>query len=521
MEVNMKLDKESIIWGIEHVFNDSDTDLFPKPVEINIIYSDKENIANELANIDISNYTWKPCRRFIIPKSDLSYRVATQLDPLDSVLLASIIYQYGNKIEEKRVSIEDKKIFNYRFNPSSDGYLYNDFNSWNQFWNTCKEKAQNYKFAVYVDIADFYNQIYHHTVENQLINCGFPNPIKKAIMNLLESVTQRVSRGIPIGPHSVHLLAEMSLIPVDNSLSTRGIEFCRYSDDIVMFCNDTVKAQKLVYEIATILDKQQRLVLQNQKTKIYSSTDFINVCEENLKDNPIDKLDEEMTLILREYTSGGYGAIRAKMIPEEKMKLFTEDNIKGLLDKYLQQGEPDFNRIRWFFRRLSIIGTPNAIGYVSKNFNNLIPAISDICRYFVSVANIQNKKMYDVGEELIKLLDTEIFKVNDFFQISILSLFANTVHFNHIHKLIEKYRTSSENIKREVILSAHVSNKSDWLRELKEDYPRLDKWSQRALLIASSNFPSDEKKFYLQGIKSNLNSEDILESLLIRWAKKS
>lgn len=105
----MKLDKESILWGIEHVYKDSDTDLFPKPAEINIIYNDKEHVSSKLENIDISNYTWKPCRRFIIPKSDLSYRVATQLDPLDSILLAAIIYQFGNKIESKRVPTEEKR----------------------------------------------------------------------------------------------------------------------------------------------------------------------------------------------------------------------------------------------------------------------------------------------------------------------------------------------------------------------------------------------------------------------------
>ncbi|MGG1573522.1 RNA-directed DNA polymerase [Fictibacillus sp. NRS-1165] len=516
----MKLEKESILWGIEHVFTDSDTDLSPKPEEINIIYSDKENIADELANIDMCQYVWKPCRRFIIPKSNLSYRVATQLDPLDSILLAAIIYQFGNKIEEKRVEKADKKVFNYRFNPSEDGYLYNDSNAWHEFWDTSKKKAQNYQFAVYVDIADFYNQIYHHTIENQLISCEFPNAIKRTIMNLLESVTQRVSRGIPIGPHSVHLLAEMSLIPIDNSLLTRGVDFCRYSDDIVMFCNDPVQAQKLVYEIATILDKQQRLILQNQKTKIYSSSEFIKICEENLDDNPIDKLEKEMTEIFRKYTSGGYGAIRVGDIPEEKMKLFSEENISILLDKYLKQNEPDYNRIRWFFRRLSRIGTPNAIKYITGNFNNFVPAISDICRYFVSVANTQNEEMYNVGEDLINLLDTEIFKANEFFQISILSLFTNTIHFNHIHKVISMYRSSSENIKREVILSAHITNKSDWLRELKEEYPRLDEWSQRALLIASSNFPADEKKFFLQGIKNNLRPGSILENLLIKWAKK-
>lgn len=83
------------------------------------------------------------------------------------------------------------------------------------------------------------------------------------------------------------------------------------------------------------------------------------------------------------------------------------------------------------------------------------------------------------------------------------------------------YRNGSENIKREVILCANIFKKSDWLRELKEEYPRLDNWSQRALLIACKNFPQDEKKFYLQGIKTKLNSDAILEKIIINWAIKS
>lgn len=516
----MKLKKESIIWAMNHVFQESDTDLFPKPKEIDLIYSHRDNIAPRLAEVDLGNYIWKSCRRFIIPKTELSYRVATQLDPLDSILLAAMIYEFGGEIEKRRIPIDEEKVFNYRFNPSEDGYLYSGFESWDKFWEACKLKAQQFKYAIYVDITDFYNQIYHHVIENQLNESKFPNAIKKAIMNLLASVTQGVSRGIPIGPHSVHILAEMSLIPVDNSLVTRGIDFCRYSDDLVMFCDDEIEAQKLIYEIATILDKQQRLTLQNQKTNIYISEEFIKICDENLKDNPIDELEEEMINILREYTSGGYASTLVKKIPQEKMAIFSEENIEKLLDKYLEQEQPNFVRIRWFLRKLSIIGTPNAISYISKNINSLFPAISEISRYFISIANQQNKPMHEVGENLISLLDNEIIKINEFFLISILSLFASTVHFNHIDKVIRLYRNSSELVKRKVILAAYEADKSDWLRELKEDYPRLDTWSQRALLIASSKFPADEKKFYLQGIKGKLSKEDILSNILIEWAKK-
>lgn len=515
----MKLKSDSIQWAVNHIFIESDTDIFPKPKEIDIIVEQNEKIINKLSNIDLGSYTWGACRRFVIPKSELSYRIATQLDPIDSIFLAAIIYEYGQQIEDKRIPLEQNKVFNYRFCPSIDGYLYNCFNSWDEFWKECRIKANKFSYAIYVDISDFYNQIYHHVLENQLINCGLPNQVKKSLVNLMESVTQGVSRGIPIGPHSVHLLAEMTLIPVDESLMLKGYEFCRYSDDIVIFCNDELDARIVLLEIANILDKQQRLVLQNQKTIIYKSEDFIKVCDNNLNDNPINNLERQMIHILKKYTTGGYASFKINKITKEEMKVFSEENIRSLINAYLDTEIPNYSRIRWFFRRLSKIGTPNALRVTVEKIDRLMPALSEICQYFISVANSQGKALYDIGEKLISLLDNKIIASNEFFQISILSLFSNSIHFNHIDKIIRMYRSSSENVKRKIIFSAFTSNASAWVRELKEDYPRLDTWNKRALIIASSRFPSDEKKYYLNNIKSTLQPNNVIEEVLIDWAK--
>ena len=34
-------------------------------------------------------------RRFIVPKDEISYKQATQLDPQDSILLCAIVHQFG------------------------------------------------------------------------------------------------------------------------------------------------------------------------------------------------------------------------------------------------------------------------------------------------------------------------------------------------------------------------------------------------------------------------------------------
>lgn len=513
----MKLNENSIVWGLNHINKESDTDLFPKPIEIKILKEIQGKVINKLKDQDIGSYKWNPCRRFIIPKSEFSYRLATQLDPIDSIMLSSIIYEYGNLIENKRRPIVENRVFNYRFKPSNDGYLYDRNNAWKNFWSNCKEKMNNYKYAVYMDISDFYNQIYHHVIENQLIECGFPNEIKKSLMNLLESLTQKVSRGIPIGPHSVHLIAEMSLIPVDDSLVIKGFEFCRFSDDIVIFCNEEIDTRIVIYEMAQILDKQQKLVLQKQKTKVYSKDEFKVYCEQMLTDTPINEFEKELLGILKKHSSGPYSSIRVEDITERELRVFTKEKIEKVLIAYLDNDEPNYSRIRWFYRRLSQIGIPQAIEFSIKNMDRLIPAISDLAQYLISVANRSNQDLHGIGDDMYKLLDNKLIASNEFLQISVLSMFAHSSRFNHLDKLIKMYRSSSENVKRKIIIAAYSADAGAWIRELKEDYPRLDIWTRRALAIAAVTLPVEERKFYLGNLRNISNS--ISEDLVIEWAR--
>ena len=67
---------------------------------------------------------------------------------------------------------------------------------------------------------------------------GLPNQTIKRIVKLLESTTAGVSRGVPVGPHGIHLIAESTLIPIDNNLVQVGIDFIRYADDMIVFAED-------------------------------------------------------------------------------------------------------------------------------------------------------------------------------------------------------------------------------------------------------------------------------------------
>ena len=209
------LKRESIMRAIAHISLYGDTDLFPHLKEFEILFNNKDKLIDELVQIDLESYIWQPYRRFIIPKDDVSYRVSIQLDPIDSILFEAIAFEYGCLIEMNRISQVESIVFSNRFDPNDDGQLYNKKDSWKNYWTTIEQKTNFYPYAVYIDIADFYNRIYHHTLENQMIECNFPNQIMKAVKKLIQSTTQTVSQGIPVGPHASHILAEMYLIPLD------------------------------------------------------------------------------------------------------------------------------------------------------------------------------------------------------------------------------------------------------------------------------------------------------------------
>ncbi|MEH1888540.1 MAG: RNA-directed DNA polymerase [Nostoc sp.] len=209
-------------------------------------------------------------------------------------------------------------------------------------------------------------------------------------MNLLESVTAKVSRGITIGPHATHFLGELSLVPIDNSLSLKGLDFCRFVDDIIIFCHTRQEAKIIIYQMAEILDRQQRLILQ--KTKIYTAEELNQHCISMTKDQPINSDEENIIKIIKMYSSSNlYTSINITKLPDPQLRFFSKYFVTKILSEYLNNDEPNYTRLRWFLRRLSQVGISSGVEVCIDNIDTLTPAISDICHYLIAVNNIYNK----------------------------------------------------------------------------------------------------------------------------------
>ncbi|MBP0031397.1 RNA-directed DNA polymerase [Roseofilum sp. Guam] len=543
----MSLQGDSIRWAIKFLHKYSDGDLFPKILEIDAIQESEDDFVKLVEGKDLSSFPPGSCRRFIVPKDEIAYRQATQLDPQDSIILTALIHQYGQGIEDRRLS--DTKIFSYRFKPDKKLGLYASQDSWNNFWSIASEQSHKFGTILYCDIADFYNQIYHHTVENQLIESGFSNQAIKWIISLLESTTAKVSRGLPIGPHAIHLIAESAMIPIDNSLSSMGINFIRFADDIIVFCTSPESGKQALSSIAATLDKQQRLMLQRHKTKFYSPKEFQELCRSMIEDRPISYEEDQLLKIIRKYSQGNpYAMISYNEVSDEDWKTISGDIISTIIKEYIGQKESltrnvikfatnwipndsnisgalsslfdrevDYIRLRWFYRRLTQIGHPGAIDVSLENLESLTPCFANICTYLVSVQSVEKEKWIQIGAKLLTLLQSEDVKGNEYFRLSILSLFTRNKYINHFSQLAQQYSSSEPFARREILLAAKQNLAFDWLREYKESYQAMDAWQKTAYIYGCSGWPLDEKKYFLNSLKSYRP----FETILVKWAKKS
>lgn len=510
----MNLQQSSFEWAIDFVVAHSDGDLFPKIPELQAAADRKAELAADLAAKPLAALPAGPSRRFIVPKDEISYRQATQLDPQDSIVFSALAYELGQYVEARR--LPDDRVFSYRFKPTASDGLYANQSGWNAFWSKAAMLGTQCGAVLYCDIADFYNQIYHHSIENQLIASSWANQATKWVISLLESTTAGVSRGIPVGPHACHLLAEAALIPIDNSLDQSGLRFIRYADDIVIFCSDVPAARAALGKVAQVLDRQQRLTLQRHKTKIYNPLDFAALCGTMIQDRPINQSEADLLALVRKYSGGNpYKTVTFNQVSAADWNTLSSSTIEGIISAYLEADPVDYNRLRWFYRRLTQIGHPGAIEISLARLDELGPCLANICTYLSAAQSIDAQGWKSIGAKLLQVLEREEVRQQEFFRLSILSVFGRNGQTNHFASLAALYQQSDPFVRREILLAAKANSAFDWLREYKESFSGMDDWQKPAYLFSISGLPSDEKKFFV----NRYSFTRPYELNLARWSK--
>lgn len=135
------------------------------------------------------------------------------------------------------------------------------------------ELSFNKKFAVQTDIKNFYPSIYTHSIPWALVGFDYAKNHRagEEWFNHID-YSQRINKrnetnGVPIGPATSNIIAEVILARIDETLTNEGFSFVRFIDDYTGFFDRFEEAELFIRRLEEELAKY-KLVLSIEKTHI-------------------------------------------------------------------------------------------------------------------------------------------------------------------------------------------------------------------------------------------------------------
>lgn len=278
--------ENNLEWSLKHFLNFYDSDFFPRLFEFQAIAHNWEQVKKYLLTINLENFQPKSPFISLAPKPNGNYRIVHQLDPIDSLIYASLIREVCEVVESYRIPESEDIACSYRIKPDMEGSFFqkND-DGWQKFKSKSEELAIKYKggFVIVADITDFYNQIYTHRICGLIEEAGqgAHDDLSVVLEKFILGLNKKTSRGIPVGPAPSIIISELIMADIDRKIKNYTNDFVRYVDDIRIYLKFRENAVYVLHELTKHLYSYHRLVFSGEKTKIISTEKFL---EKYLKD---------------------------------------------------------------------------------------------------------------------------------------------------------------------------------------------------------------------------------------------
>ncbi len=515
----IKLKENHLEWALKHLQRYSHSDFYPKLFEISAISHNWQEVKEYLLSIDMSTYEPKSPMICLAPKPNGNYRVAHQLEPIDSFIYTALIREICEIIEEYRIPESENIACSYRIKPDMEGSFFSKETGWDTFTAGTNELSKQFEdgYVIVADITDFYNQIYTHRINSLISEAskGVFDEQAKIIENFLLAMNRNTSRGIPVGPAPSIILAELIMGSIDNIILNHTKDFVRYVDDIRIFFNNIEDAVTTLHELTYYLYSFHRLVFSSEKTKILTVKRFI---EKYI----IDEEKEEKTAIMAEADELANEKIKELMenLPpysddfdydeayEETLnKILSEEQFKLLSRAYHQMFEKavsqprDYALLRHVLRQSARYRIRSLFPLVLKYFYRIRPVIREAVIYLNSVAN---EKLIKDNKERFETIFSHFYMKLPFINLWVSYLLQNE-GFNKIGLPSNYERIFTV---REQALIALRKNDTTWIRNLRDKIDLLGPWDKRAALYSASVLPLSEMQPLVKAIAA---SGDIID----------
>ena len=454
------------------------------------------------------------------PKGPLGYRMATQLDPIDTLLLTSLIYEVGAEIEHARVPRSQHIVFSHRFEPDENGTLYSREFNFDTFRRQSLYLANRRQegWVVLTDIADFYVRLYAHPLENALKQTVSLDHAR-VIFKLLKQLNQRVSYGIPVGPAATRLLAELAIIDIDSVLVDNGILYCRYSDDFRLFAHTEAQAYEYLALLARVLHSNHGLTLQESKTAVIPAIDFIERFQETEDQRVQHKLDIYFDELVELLGVDDYHRVEYDDLDPDQQEIVDGLDLIDIVRRQINRNRPVNASLTGFvLRRLAQVGNiPVEFAVLLlTEIERLVPVFGDVISVLTKTESGDVEEHSILIDRIIELMNDPYFSHLEYYRAWLLTLCSELPlrHPTMSPRIYDKYRDSFTRSQRFLLMG--IMNKQGWIRTKKPHVFEFGEWERRALLRAASSLPPDEAKAWFNSVKKRLG---LLDQWVIHWAR--
>ena len=503
---------DSLSWALTHVRKFSDTDIFPHPFEYDSIARDWVSLCQKIGASNLRDHKVGTDRRAFVPKPGGGFRAAIQLDPIDQLIYTASVYEIADMVEKYRIPSHRKVACSYRLSLTPDGAFFAPESGWRDFHERSKALAKGeHSHVLVADIADFYNQLSHHRIQNALELASVSHERSANLERFLGRITAKQSRGLPVGPAASIPLAEACLNDVDNFLLRQGCRFVRYVDDFRIFCRSRKEAIEVRHALTEYLFTAHRLSLESSKTKIIFVDRFVreelNDPEEQEQRAKMDRLNE----LIGESQPGdsGWYHYDPPEAPDEEVlaSQAEQESFVELFRECVMRPPLQLGLAKHLLRKATRRRTVVLNNMVVESLEALAPVMREVVPYLATT--IPRKSAEIRGEQIVKFARDEDSGSLPFVRMWILELLSRRPDLLEAEAALKFAEESIRDLGlRPLGLLALAHRQADWVRGYKETWKNHAPWDRRAIIWAASMLPRGEKKPFLQMVAEDGDALD-------------
>lgn len=508
------ISEASIKTAIAHICRFGDTDIFPHLVELVFLLEKSSDVVSSLTTYDINNFQASHSVEALAPKSRYGFRIANQLLVLDALLLISSVVEIAPDLEKLKAPAITLGPFAYRYEDQGDGSIVEPKRTYRDWIALQKELAQDQSVThvVFTDIADFYQRIYFHRIENVLRSAS-PN---KAVAYLIEKIIKKIrakqSYGIPVGGMAARFIAEAVLADFDHALEAEQYKFTRFVDDVRIMISDGEDSYRALAFAAEVL-LSEGLTLNAQKTKVISREQY----QSFLEDEGLDVFNETQRDALDALSYSFYGDL-VEEPDEEELAALQALNLVEILDTLLGEEVWDFGKIRSVLRALRLTRNVECVPFISDNFELLLPFVKDVVLLLDALAADGSlEDGFDITDRVAATLEKGPGRSVLVIRAWLLELFVRGVT-SVTAKQLNQISRMSELDGRQIILAHGRIEDVAYFRRQKTKFDQFSKFEQYALMLGASCLPKDEFETWIDAIKAGMVHP--LDKLYCDWVKE-